>query len=146
MPQSDRVLFLSLRPHFADLIMTGVKTVELRRHRPRTAPGTLVLLYASSPERQLVGTCVIDEIGEATPSDLWQLYGPHTGIDLGYFSDYFSGTQRGIAIRLKAPQRLLAPMALEDLRVHLPAFMPPRSFRYLSTGDARQLLRDNREP
>ena len=145
MQPADRVLFLSLRPAYADLILSGEKTVELRRHRPRTLPGTLILVYASSPARRVVGTCIIDHIGIDTPLEIWRLYGPSTGLDHERFADYFNGIEQGVAIRVKKPQRLAAPVSLEALRAQIPAFMPPQSFRYLSWLAAGQLLGERLE-
>src|ERR1700730_5378670 len=68
---TNRLMFLSIRPLFAELILQGVKRVELRRVRPATHPGTLVLLYASSPTMKLVGICEIESILESTPEDVW---------------------------------------------------------------------------
>ena len=45
----DRMVVLSLRPRFAEAILAGVKTVELRRTVPKIVIPTRALLYASSP-------------------------------------------------------------------------------------------------
>jgi hypothetical protein len=44
-----RTLLLSLRPQFADAILSGTKTVELRRRPINAQSGTPILLYASRP-------------------------------------------------------------------------------------------------
>jgi predicted transcriptional regulator len=51
-----RTLLLSLRPRFADAILAGAKTVELRRRPINARPGTAILLYASRPMMAIVGT------------------------------------------------------------------------------------------
>ncbi len=52
----DRSLLVSVKPVYARLILAGSKTVELRRVRPNAVPGCQVLIYASSPTMEMVGT------------------------------------------------------------------------------------------
>ena len=56
MPADRRVLLLLIHSRFAERILAGSKTVELRRVRPGIEPGDRVLLYASSPVRGLTGS------------------------------------------------------------------------------------------
>jgi predicted transcriptional regulator len=140
MHQLDDVLFLSLRPTFAELILAGEKTVELRRIRPRARPGTLVLVYASSPVMQVVGTCVVEEIGTATPAQIWKLHGRSTGLDWKAVSEYFAGKTKGVAITITRPIRLATPVSLEAVRARLGDSVPPQSFRYIKQADARFLI------
>ena len=56
---ADRMVVLSLKPRFAEAILSGVKTVELRRTVPKIVVPTRALLYATTPVRALLGTCVI---------------------------------------------------------------------------------------
>ncbi len=139
MDESD-ALFISLRPEFAESILDGTKTVELRRLKPRAAPGTLVLLYAASPRKALLGTCAVQSITEAAPQEIWRRLGSSTGIRRSAYNAYFHGTHRAVAITVAEPQRLVEPVPLADLRGMLPGFMPPQSFRYLSRPVVRRLL------
>jgi predicted transcriptional regulator len=52
------ILWLSLRPAFAERFLRGTKTVELRRTRPRVSLGDHALLYAAAPVNALVATAV----------------------------------------------------------------------------------------
>ena len=45
-----RALVLSLKPRFAEAILSGTKTVEVRRVMPRITVPTLALLYAYRSE------------------------------------------------------------------------------------------------
>ena len=61
---STRTGWLSCRsrPRFAEAILAGVKTVELRRTVPKIVVPTLALLYATTPVRALLGTCIITDV------------------------------------------------------------------------------------
>src|SRR4051794_125899 len=119
MTVAERALFLSLKPTYAELLLSGEKTVELRRIRPRTAPGTLVIVYASTPTRAVLGTCVVKAIGAEKPSLIWRLHGPRTGVRRREFDNYFEGRSLAVAISVTRPRRLAEPIALNELRHHL---------------------------
>ena len=61
----DRMIVLSLKPRFADAIPAEDKTVELRRTEPKIVVPTRALLYATTPVRALLGTCVITSVKSA---------------------------------------------------------------------------------
>jgi len=141
MKAQNEVLFLSLRPQFAEMIISGSKTVELRRIRPRALPGTLVLIYASSPTMKLIGTCVVKEIVTGTPREIWKLHGGATGLKLRGIADYLQGTERGVAISVGSPIRFDQPLPLEKIRSIIGESAPPQSFRYISSQESAKLLR-----
>lgn len=126
-----RVLLLSIRPKYAELILNGQKTVELRRVRPKVAPGDLVLLYASSPTCELVGAFTVDAIEVSSPTALWKRHGSALGVTRSQLYAYFKGTSRAVAISVKAPRRIRHPLTLADLRSQLPGFVPPQSYVFL---------------
>jgi predicted transcriptional regulator len=136
----ERALFLSLRPLYAEMILSGSKTVELRRIRPKAEPGSLVIVYASSPVRHILGTCIVEDIGSGTPDEIWRLHGPQTGIAWGVFSNYFIGIDQGVAITVRNARRLDEPIPLDVVRHHLKGFMPPQSFRYIGRDHAYAVL------
>ena len=140
MERSNDVLFLSLRPEYAELLLTGEKTVELRRIRPRAPIGTQILLYASSPQCELVGMCSVEAIGQADPDEIWKLHGSETGIGRSAFRSYFRGASQAVAITVSNPTRLDSPIPLAQLRREWKNFQPPQSFRYVSFQRALMLL------
>ena len=65
------MVVLSLRPRFAEAILAGDKTVELRRTVPKIVVPTRALLYAATPVRALIGTCIVTDVVAADLADLW---------------------------------------------------------------------------
>ena len=49
-----RSLLISIRPTFVEQILTGTKTVELRRKKPQLRPGAAVYIYATAPVKAVV--------------------------------------------------------------------------------------------
>jgi len=139
MHDGRQAVFLSIRPRFAELILSGVKTVELRRVRPRVSAGALVLLYASSPVRELVGVCTIAGVDVGSVSELWKRHGPMSGLQRAEFNSYFEGATRSVAIRVRDARRVVEPRTLEELRTRLPGFTPPQSYSYLGHDEVTRL-------
>lgn len=140
MQTDDTALFLSLRPRYADLLLDGRKTVELRRVRPAAAVGSIVLLYASSPTMTLVGRATIGQIYVASLNEIWHRHGSKTGISRDEYDLYFAGIDRAVAIELQGIRRLERPRHLDDLRRRLGGFRPPQSYRYLDSRELAALI------
>ncbi len=144
---TDKTLLLSIRPQYASKIFDGEKRVELRKVRPRhLSQGDKVLVYVSSPTKELQGMFTVDSILEATPEDLWSQVQNTAGITKQEFDDYYSGSTKGFGIFLKIPRTLDNPISLFDLRklwenFHPPQFFhPPQSYRYLTNVELNRIL------
>lgn len=128
----DDAIFLALKPRFAREILSGTKTVELRRKRPRDLrEGSLVVLYASSPVKAVVGTATVERIVTAPPSALWPTVAAHGGISRAEFDEYFDGAIEGTGIFVHTAASSSAPYPLDEIRADWPGFHPPQAFRYL---------------
>lgn len=133
------VLLLSLKPRFAMSILNGTKTVELRRVAPTVEPGHIVLIYASSPVRQLLGKCRVVSLDVGPKSAIWERYGSQCGVTEAEYEAYFEGVQDAVAIVVDSPCTLQEPPSLATLRNRMAGFRPPQSFRYLSSSMLQQL-------
>src|SRR4051812_19884541 len=103
---SDRSLLVSVRPRFADLLLAGTKTVELRRQRPAVVPGAVVVIYASSPFKGVVGTASVAAIRVGRLDAIWRDFGSQTGVTRGEYNAYFAGLDEAVAIELRDVRRL----------------------------------------
>jgi len=144
MDPSKQALFLSLRPEFAEMIITGKKTVELRRIRPKASSGTIVIVYASSPVKKILGTCIVENISTGTPREIWNLHGVSTGLGWTTLAHYLQGKDHGVAITVGSPLRFDVPVPLEKVRKCLGESAPPQSFRYIGIAEANRLIRIGR--
>jgi predicted transcriptional regulator len=137
----DRMIVLSLKPRFAEAILAGVKTVELRRTEPKIVVPTRALLYASTPVRALLGTCIIDSIQSADLASLWHDFGSRSDLGHHEFEQYFEGVDSGTALTLTMPHAFSREIPLADLRARPSGFCPPQSFAYVDTNTGDQLIR-----
>lgn len=132
------MVLISIRPCFAQAILDGTKTVELRRQRLLAAPGSLALLYSSSPVKAIVGTARIDRIEQSSPLGLWMRVGDSAGVTRAQYDAYFEGSPRAVALHLCEVRRLEPPAPLAELRSTI-GVEPAQSFRYLTLAQLRAL-------
>lgn len=136
---NERLLLLSLKPRFAEAILSGMKSVELRRRPPQIATPTEALIYASSPTMELVGTCWVDDVIAMAPWTLWRTYGERCGVSRRDFMRYFDGCTTAHGLVISRPRRFDDAVGLTDIRREHAGFQPPQSFRYVSADFCRPI-------
>ena len=136
----ERTALLSIRPRFAEALLDGSKTVEIRRRHAHIASGSLCLLYASSPMRALVGAIHVQQTDTDTPDALWCRWGPQTGLERDEYDAYLAGSSQPCALVVSAATRFAGPVALPELRRRQHAFVTPQSYRFLQEGELSSLL------
>lgn len=120
-------VLLSIKPEFAEKILTGEKKFEFRKKIFKNKDIKKVLLYASSPVQKVIGEFEIEEIFQADIATLWSKTNLHAGITKDYFSAYFSAHKSGFAIKVKKAKRFKKPQCLRS-EYNL---FPPQSFAYI---------------
>ena len=136
----ERMLILSLKPRFAEAILSGEKTVELRRVEPKIKVPTRALVYATTPVRAMLGTCIVSAAVSDSLTTLWERYSSRTGLQYAEFLRYFNGVKVGAALTLHAAERFDSQIPLAELRSSPLGFRPPQSFAYLDAAAGNQLL------
>lgn len=125
-----RDLVLSIRPEYSGKIVTGEKTIELRRRFPTSVSiGTLVLIYETSPTRALTGIAEIEDVLTGPKHLIWKQFANEACIEKKDFDAYFEGAKEGVAIKLRGARRLTRVLDLKELRERFD-FAPPQSFLY----------------
>ena len=134
-------MLLSIRPTHAADILSGRKTVELRRTRPSITPGQLVLLYASSPVCAVVGACRVDAFEIGAPATIKRKYLRRAAIPGHAFDHYYLGAAAATALLLDCATALPNPVSLSTLKGS-PATTPTQSWRFVSRASFMPLLAD----
>lgn len=126
---------MSFRPRWADAILSGGKTVELRRRRSGCQPGTPIVIYASHPVMEIQGVCEVAGVVAGTPGEVWGATRGRNGVTRAESDDYLTRCETAYGIVVHRVRHLEAPVAL--------GHRGPRSFRYLRTDDPQdaRLLR-----
>jgi predicted transcriptional regulator len=133
---SDAII--SIHPNYANAILDGTKTIELRRRIPELANGTRLWIYATSPTAAVLGVATITRVNRAHPRTIWQKHRNGAGVDYASFTEYFIGAQEAVAIVLAAVERI-APINIGKLREIRPRFHPPQVLLRLTNAEAKAL-------
>lgn len=142
----QKTILISIKPWFARAILQGRKRYELRRFVPRFAQGDLLLIYASSPEQRVLGSCLVGRVASGSPAEVWEAIGEQSsGIEAGGFFAYLGDCTRCAAIGVIDPRALDPPLPLP--------FRAPQSYLFLRADDpghrdllerAQEALRERR--
>jgi predicted transcriptional regulator len=127
-------MLLAVRPMFAERILAGTKTAELRRVRPAVRPGQDVLIYSSSPTMALLGSAIVESVEADRPSVLWERVRAGAGLSRSEYNAYFHGAEQAAAIWLTEIRQLDRPLALSELRERWPWFRVPQSYCFVRVG------------
>lgn len=127
-------LLISLQGTFADKIVSGEKTVELRRRRIRASKGSHLWLYVKSPRATIEARAVISETIEGSPSEIWNEFGRECGIRREEFKAYFADADRAFAILIGKVRCLRTALTLQDIRKVAADFQPPQFYKRLGHG------------
>lgn len=130
---------ISIRPTFAEAILSGRKTVELRRRIPPIEVGARLWIYATRPTASIVGVAIIDTIFRGTPEAVWETYSDRTAINRSDFDRYFEGAREAIGIRLSKVKRT-EPIGIGQLRAWKEGFHPPQVLSRITSSEAKRLL------
>ena len=126
----SKVVFLPIKPQYAEKLLSGEKHFEFRR-KTFGQHVTHIVVYASSPVKQILGIVEIKQIHRDTPSATWQKTFETAGIAKSDFFEYFAGVDTAYAIEIKQRTKIrlknaVSPKAIkEDFRV-------PQFFTYVS--------------
>ena len=120
----DNVL-ISINPEHVKKIISGEKSIELRRRSIRTSPGERLWIYSTLPVGQIIATATVSEINTDAPKRLWARYSQKIGINRPQFDEYFDGARSGCAIKLEDVHCLESPLSLAYLKSTIDQFHPP---------------------
>ena len=128
-------VLLAIKPEFAEKIFEGSKKFEFRRVIFKNGDVKVVVVYASSPIKKVIGEFEIDEVVVSEPESLWHKTKKHSGITKEYFDSYFSDKDKGFAIKIKNLKKYRKPKCLKaDFNIS----SPPQSFLYLNKTNKKQ--------
>lgn len=129
MQVESQVIVLSVKPVWADLIISGRKTIELRRKFPKFSAGLVTaLVYSTGPKKAMVGTVSIEDTVILPAAVLWPRVADHACVTKEQYSAYFDGTGEACALFLGAVRAWASPIPLDQLRLS-GDFVPPMSWR-----------------
>jgi predicted transcriptional regulator len=131
--REKRDFLLSIHPKYAQLIMNGTKTVELRRRfANQVAEDAIALIYCTSPTQAIIGMTAIVGVECLPLAKLWRNHGNAARVQVDAFRSYFRGCEVGYALLLGEAKRFKKSVSAICLKKQF-GFVAPQSFIYLSS-------------
>lgn len=121
-------VLLSIKPEYADKILSGEKKFEFRKSIFKREGIQTVVIYATMPVGKVIGEFEIKNILSDEPESIWDRTCLLSGITKNFFDSYFSERSRAYAIEVKSVKKYDTPQNLSDIRLGLKA---PQSFAYI---------------
>lgn len=134
-------LLFSIKPVYADQIFNGTRTAELRRRVSNYLKNREVLIYVTSPVRQLRGGFRIEYVWSGPPEMVWQAVAGKAGVSKQDFDAYYAGLATAHAPKITDVWEYDEPLSLTSLREMLENFVVPQSWRYLKADESHLLQR-----
>ena len=125
-------ILISLHPRHCDNLVSGRKTVELRRRKMAVRPGTRVWIYSTRPRACIEAYAIVEAVFSGPHEELWEAYGDKVAVSRGEFDHYLAGTVDAHAIVLGKVTPLNPSIKLKELRRRLAGFHPPQFFKWLA--------------
>ncbi|MDT0310184.1 hypothetical protein RM780_24995 [Streptomyces sp. DSM 44917] len=99
----------------------------------------MLVLYASSPEKALIGTARLDALVADEPERLWPRVASRAGISNAEYGRYAAGAPAMSALFLADALRLSSGVSLGTLRITRRHFTVPQSYRYLGAEELKAI-------
>lgn len=125
-------LLFAIKSIFAEKILSGEKTIELRRVCPiNLKSGDMIAIYSSGRDKAIVGVCKVRNVIKLGLEELWERSRNEASISKNEFSNYFYQREFGYGIEIFEVKKLTRPVSLDDLK-RVKSFVVPQNFRYLN--------------
>lgn len=130
-------ILISVRSEYVHKMLSGKKTVELRRRHVHVVAGTRMWIYGKAPQASVLAQATVDAVVIASPASLWRKYRSRIGVTYQEFREYFGSLALGCAILLKNIRKLKPEVTLAAFRRKIRSFHPPQFYLKLFSTDQR---------
>ncbi len=134
-------ILLAIKPAYAEAILDGSKTIELRRRMACARKNLTCVLYSTAPVKSVVGSFKFERVVEEPISILWKEISAFARIEPSSFYAYFAGQKTGIGIYIKEVRRFRKAVCLNTVREIWPSFSAPQSYIWLPWGKYQDILK-----
>ena len=86
-------MLLSINPEHVENILLGTKQYEFRKTRCKSNVDRIII-YATAPQKMVVGEAEIEEIIEDNINEIWKQTKEFAGISYKFFRAYYKGKKK----------------------------------------------------
>lgn len=120
-------VLLSIKPEFVDRIFAGTKKYEFRKSLFKRCDVSHVIIYASAPEKRVVGEFEIEDLLSGDVNIIWEKTKNFSGITKAFYDSYFQKRTTANAIQIGHLTKYEKPKSLSDFNIK----QAPQSFCYI---------------
>lgn len=132
------MILLPIHPEFVERIRSGEKRFEFRTFVPKgLKDDPLVLVYATAPEKTIIGFFRVVSVISCSPTSLWEQAKVGAGISREKYRKYFKGRAKAYALEIAQWKELSRPFSVEELCGRA---TPPQSFFNLTVEQRQRVL------
>ncbi|MCM0590870.1 MAG: hypothetical protein HEQ35_18130 [Gloeotrichia echinulata IR180] len=91
--QAKYIKALSIKRIYAERIISGIKTIELRKRPIGMELGDLILLYETAPDAVIRGGFIADKTISLPVSKMWEQYHSVMGVEKEFYDRYFDNCE-----------------------------------------------------
>jgi predicted transcriptional regulator len=124
--QAQYIKALSIKRIYAERIITGIKTIELRKRPIGMELGDLILLYETAPDSVIRGGFIADKTISLPVLQMWEKYHSVMGVEKEFYDSYFDNCE--FAYGTLIYRNFAFPeLTLNQIYQECPGFMPPQA-------------------
>ena len=116
MEMHSKDVLISIQPDYVAKILSGKKTIELRKKPFPINGGMRIWIYSTNPISAIEATAFVSEIDSGTPKNIWEKYSNRCGISKVDFDSYFSGSTEAYALNISRVERLDKKIRLNEIK------------------------------
>lgn len=128
----SKLILISVKDKYVKEMLSGRKTIELRKSAPKASAGDTLIIYTTQPKKAITAIAIVKNIIRCEPREMWQFYQHQLGIDKSSFDDYYKNHQKAVGIELSEVIPLEGEILLSAIKIIHPGFTPPQTFKYLN--------------
>jgi predicted transcriptional regulator len=133
-------ILISIQPEYADQIMDGCKTVELRRRFVESVgQDARLFIYSSNPVGAIIGCAKVDKVVRLPIKQIWKKFHKQACIEKDEFEKYFDGVEFGFVVSLGDVTPLTELLIRKDILDRW-GIRAPQSYMYLPADIAASIF------
>jgi predicted transcriptional regulator len=125
-------ILLSVHPKYAENILNGKKTIEIRKNFPTRWAGSSVAFYATDPIQMLLGQAIISYVETDSPENIWEKYYNNICCSYDEFIRYCGNKTKVSALKFEQITPYNRGIRRTELELHMKAnLIPPQSYNII---------------
>lgn len=125
------LIIISIKENYVNLILSGKKTIELRKVVPRALPGDIIMIYTTQPKKAITAIAYVKRVFTCPPEDMWRDHHMVLGISKLGFDKYYKERKKAVGIEFSEVFKLESEISLSAIKLIYPKFSPPQTYKYI---------------